>query len=495
MTRAKGLSKSRLIAWRQCPKRLWLEVYRPDLRADDPAAQHRFDVGNQVGEIARDLEEGGVLVGFQDDPTAALAATRELMEQRLRGPLFEPAFQHDGLLVRVDLLLPGATGHHLVEVKSTASVKEYHLADAAIQAWVGLKAGFDVERVSVAHLDTDFEYPGDRDYRGLLYKEDVTDRIRPLVEEVPGWLAAAREVLDGETPEVEPGGQCHDPFECPFQSLCLPEPPEYPLSLLPGKNGKALARRLADEGYTDLREVPANAIVDPLFRRIHTATVSGEPFLDPKAKEILARTAWPHFYLDFETAGFAVPVWAGTRAFQAVPFQWSCHVETAPGKLEHAEFLDTTGEHPARRFAETLIDTLGRTGTIFVYSGYERRILSELARRHLDLADTLAKIIGRLFDLLPLTKAYYYHPEMKGSWSIKDVLPAIAPDLDYGQLGEVQDGTSAQDAFAEILNPGTQKGRKAALTVDLLGYCRLDTLAMYRLACFLEGKSANQALK
>ena len=320
----------------------------------------------------------------------------------------------------------------------------------------------------------------------MLFKKGDTVMVQHLEDDVARHFVGARELQYGETPEAEPGGQCYDPFECPFHSLCLPEPPEYPLSLLPGKNGKALARRLVDEGYTDLREVPANAFDDPLFRRIHTATVSGEPFLDPKAKEILARTAWPHFYLDFETAGFAVPVWAGTRAFQAVPFQWSCHVETAPGKLEHAEFLDTTGEHPARRFAETLIDTLGRTGTIFVYSGYERRILSELARQHLDLADSLAVIIGRLFDLLPLTKAHYYHPEMKGSWSIKDVLPTVAPELDYGQLGEVCDGTSAQSSFAEILDPGVPMERKRSLTTDLREYCRMDTMAMYQLSKFLE---------
>jgi hypothetical protein len=106
-----------------------------------------------------------------------------------------------------------------------------------------------------------------------------------------------------------------------------------------------------------------------------------------------------------------------------------------------------------RRFAERLLATLGKTGAIIVYSAYERRILDGLARAFPDLADPLRAVADRLFDLLPLTRAHYYHPAMKGSWSIKAVLPTVAPDLDYGALGEVQDGTSAQAAYAEAIDP------------------------------------------
>lgn len=147
--------------------------------------------------------------------------------------------------MRIDLLLPdAATGgrHHLVEVKSTASVKDYHLPDAAIQAWVARKAGLDLATVSIAHLDTDFVYPGGGDYRGLLQQEDVTAALADLVEEVPDWADQARSTLSGGMPEVEPGKQCSDPFDCPFQQHCSPETAEYPVGLLPGRLGKTLGR-------------------------------------------------------------------------------------------------------------------------------------------------------------------------------------------------------------------------------------------------------------
>jgi hypothetical protein len=492
----RGLSKSRLTAWLQCPRRLWLEVFRPDLRLDDPAVQRRFAVGHRVGEIARDLEPGGLLIGAVDDLAAALDTTARALDLTPGVPLFEPAFQHDGLLVRVDLLLPEdecGHRHHLVEVKSTASVKDYHLPDAAIQAWVAGQAGLDLSRVSIAHLDTGFVYPGNGDYRGLFHWSDITGRIAPLLERVPDWAAQARAVLAGGQPDIEPGDQCDAPFECPFQHHCCPPAVEYPVTLLPDRRGKALARELVAEGFEDLRDVPAERIVDPLQQRILDATRSGQARLDPEVSALIGAVGWPRYYLDFETIAFAVPVWAGTRPYQALPFQWSCHIESVPGQLRHADFLDTSGEAPMRRFAEQLLATLGKTGAIFVYSPYERRILGELAQAYPDLAQPIHAVADRLFDLLPLTQAHYYHPAMKGSWSLKAVLLTVAPDLDYAALGEVRDGTAAQLAYVEAIDPQTSENRREALVKDLLDYCRLDTLALARLAWFLEEGGRNGA--
>jgi len=101
-----------------------------------------------------------------------------------------------------------------------------------------------------------------------------------------------------------------------------------------------------------------------------------------------------------------------------------------------------------------------------------------------DLAVELARIQARLFDLLPLTKKYYCHPEMQGSWSIKSVLPTFAPELDYRDL-EVQGGKAAQQKFLEIIKPGISKNELEKGRTSLLEYCKRDTLAMVKLAQFL----------
>jgi hypothetical protein len=97
----------------------------------------------------------------------------------------------------------------------------------------------------------------------------------------------------------------------------------------------------------------------------------------------------------------------------------------------------------------------------------------------------LNRIINRLVDLRPLAERSYYHPAMLGSWSIKSVVPTIAPDLDYAKLGEVQDGSQAGIAYLEAVDPLTTAERRQAIDAALRAYCATDTLAMVRLARFL----------
>jgi hypothetical protein len=168
-------------------------------------------------------------------------------------------------------------------------------------------------------------------------------------------------------------------------------------------------------------------------------------------------------------------------AYEALPFQWSCHIDEGRGEIAHAEFLDLTGEPPLRLVAESLIAQLGTEGPIVVYTPYEKRVLNELAERYPDLAPALAALTARLYDLHPVAKAHYYHPDMHGSWSIKSVLPTIDAGIDYRSLDEVRDGEAAQTAYLEAIHADTTSERRTALRDALLAYCRLDTLALVRL--------------
>ena len=84
-----------------------------------------------------------------------------------------------------------------------------------------------------------------------------------------------------------------------------------------------------------------------------------------------------------------------------------------------------------------------------------------------------------------MTRKYYDHPDMNGSWSIKAVLPTVAPNLDYSELEIVSSGAMAEPAFLEMIDEGTLPARREALRKALLKYCELDTLSMVRLARFL----------
>jgi len=218
---------------------------------------------------------------------------------------------------------------------------------------------------------------------------------------------------------------------------------------------------------------------------VRSVTVAGQPELRAVAADELRTLDWPRYYFDFETVGFSVPIWAGTRPYQALPFQWSCHVEYQDGSDAHHEFLADGTDPPMRDCAGTLIEALGDSGPIFVYTGYEDGVLKNLASWFPELADSLEAIRDRLFDLHPITKENYYHPDMLGSWSLKKVLPTVAPDLSHHELDMVREGAQASEAYLQLLAGTLTNDDAQALRKALLDYCKLDTLALVRLAHFL----------
>lgn len=487
-----GLSKSRLIAWRQCPKRLWLQIHRSDLLDFSTEAEQRFQIGYEVGDVARGLYPDGILIADNDNLPAAIAATKHALADHPDRAVFEATFQHDGVLVRADVLIPGEAGYRMVEVKSSTSVKPYHVDDCAVQHWVLVQNGVPLESVELAHIDTSFVYPGDGDYHGLFHHENLVEQTAPLLEQVPAWIAGARQTLEGPEPDVAPGEQCGQPFECPFKAYCSPaeadsEEPLYGLDVF-YRMHESTRENLRCQGYVDAREVSPEFLND-IQRWIQRVCQTGEPELDSAAAAQLEQLPYPRYYLDFETISLAVPRWAGTSPYRTqVPFQWSCHIEESAGQIRHAMFLDVSGADPRRSCAESMIKALGEDGPIFVYyQSFEKSRISELAALFPDLAPSLLALNQRVVDLLPITRANYYHPEMRGSWSIKAVLPTIAPDLDYTQL-TVGNGGDAQEAYREIVHPDTAEALRVQLTEGLTDYCTLDTLAMVRLAWFLQGK-------
>ena len=474
-----SLSKSKILLHRQCPKRLWLSIHHPELAKVNTATQARLEEGNKVGDIARQNYPGGIFIDTLKR-SDALDLTKEAIQKRQ--VIFEAAFFEDNVLIRADLLIPDGNSYRLVEVKSSTSVKDYHLDDVAVQAWVMTKAEISPKGVFLAHIDNQFVYQGDGNYAGLFAEEDITQTVRENLPKVQSWVDAANKTLNLVSEPFEPtGDRCVKPFVCDFFEYC--NPPEkdvlYPVEILP--YGKKKAQELRLKGYSDLRAVPAELLSNPKHLRVRDATISGNAYLDPQAVKLIKALQFPRSYLDFETIAFAVPIWSGTRPYMQIPFQWSCHIEFSDGSLQHKEFLDLSGNDPRRGFAETLIDVVGVSGSVLVYNaGFEGARIRELAAIFPDISQQLLDIVDRFFDLLPLAREHYYHPEMMGSWSIKDVLPTVAPELNYSSLA-VSDGSMAQEAYKEAINPQITKDKQETIRNQMLKYCSLDTMAMVKI--------------
>ncbi len=496
----KALSKSKLIAYRQCPKRFWLETHSPELHQDSAATQASFKIGHQVGDIAQriyDPDAVGVLIEpFKEGFKRAFQRSHALLSGNQ--PIFEAAFTAAGALALADVMLPedraGTRCWRMIEVKSSTSVKDYYRDDVAIQSYIAKLAGINLTSIAIAHIDSSWVYPGVGDYQGLLIEEDLTDEAFSRGSEVQQWIDNAKCIrAQTNSPEISTGPQCLKPYECGFLNHCKAEEDEdkaeNPVEWLPRIQKKSLKSFIEMNHVKGMHEVP-DELLNEQQKRVKSHTLAGTAYFDIEhTKEVLAGYPLPAYFIDFETINLAIPIWAGIRPFQQVAFQFSIHKLFSDGSLEHTEFLDLSGNDPSEAFARALVSQCGLQGPVFVYNaGFETARIRELAQRIEPLSDALLAINERIVDLYRIATKYYYHPSQQGSWSIKKVLPTVAPELRYDQLDGIQDGGMAIGAYIEAIDKGTPTKRKQSIEAQLLAYCKMDTFAMVRLWGFFAGK-------
>lgn len=478
------LSKSKFLSGLQCHKRLYLEVHQPALATKpDAATQAMFDMGTEVGELARSRFPGGVLVTAGHRQTeAALAQTAELVQDSTVPAIFEAAFLHGGVLIRADIMervfledgQPG--GWRLIEVKSSTKVKDVHLEDLAVQSDVILGAGLTLASVCLMHINTGYFYrDGAIDLTELFAIEDLSEAVAQRRAAVPERLATMTHMLlQTQPPEIEPDGHCHTPYDCPFWEHCTEDKPERWIHYLPGS--KQVVAQLTQQRVTTIDEIPAGTKLSPVQRRVK----ENVEWVSEKLGPVLKAVQYPVHHLDFETIMLAVPRFSETRPYQALPVQWSNHIEQATGELRHEEFLHKDASDPRKALAEALLKSLGEQGSICVYSPYERSILEQLAVALPSLKSALSHIIGRLWDLFPIIRDHYYHPAFAGSYSIKSVLPAMVPSLAYDDLA-IKEGGHAASQYYRMVFVETDWVERATIEEALLRYCARDTLAMVEL--------------
>lgn len=469
----------------QCLKRLYLDVHHRHL-ADpiDPSQQAVFEIGHVVGGLARQRFPGGTLIEEKYyEQARAESSTRALLSDASVPALYEAAFSFEGIRTRVDILARAeeGTAFDLIEVKSSTRFKEReHLPDVSIQLHVVEGAGLPIQHVYLMHVDTGYVYQGgDHDLERLFHLEDVTDVAREYLAEVaPESLAEMWNVLLGaDTPDIETGRHCASPYRCPFFGHCHAEDPEHPISELP-RLSQGDEERLKDLGIRDIGGIPndTEGLTD-LQRRVIDSVVSGTAYVGHDLAPRLAQIKSPASFLDFETIAPAIPLFVGTRPYQMIPFQWSLHVRDADGSLSHRQYLHGDSGDPRAALIDSLLDAIPATGSIVAYSGYEARVLRQLAGEFPGYRTPLLNLIERLVDLLPIVRGAYYSPEFHGSFSIKSIAPVLVPDLAYDEL-DIADGLAASAAYARLLTGDLPKPDAVRIRESLLTYCARDTEAM-----------------
>jgi hypothetical protein len=451
------ISKSSFIRGSQCPKSLWLHLNQPDERDETSDAQQQiFDTGHNVGFLAQQLFPGGIDAsrGEHAQVAEAIAYTAELISNGAT-EIYEAAFSDGETLCYMDILVKEPDGWAAYEVKASTRVKDYQVNDVAFQYYVITRSGLPLRRVFLVHVNNQYVRHGELDIQQLFTLENMTDRILPMQEAIPGRLYSLVEMLEtGMIPEISMGPQCGNPFACDFLELCR-------------------------QSYIDNDEEgevrPANRNQEAL-------------------NEFLDELEYPLYFMDFETIQFAVPRYDESRPYQQIPFQYSLHVQQSAyssahqhiNTLAHYEFLGTPPIDPRPGFIEALLVALGEIGSIIVWNkAFENTRLRDIARDFPEYATRIDCLFERVSDLMvPFRRKHLYMPEMNGSYSLKAVLPALVTDLSYNDL-EIQEGGTASMIYESLYHdddPGSVQQKRE----DLLAYCKLDTYSLVRILSLLE---------
>ena len=483
------LSKSRYVTGLQCPKILWMNEHMPERFDESVVNQAALDTGNAVGDLAMGYYGDFVEVPFDEHGFGAMAErTRELLDAGER-VICEATFIHGDNLCMADILRVEPDGVHVVEVKATTSLKDYHIHDASYQLWVIEQCGLEVKSVGLMHLNKDYRREGEIDLHGLFVVEDITEEAHRRARSVPANIGRMAAVAGGaDEPDVRVGHHCNNPHACGYRAWCkrgFPAPNVFDIN---GIWMSVAAGMAYDDGMVTFEDVLGSGVsLNPRQSVQVACEVDGtDQHVDRDAvRTFLGQLRFPLYFLDFETFQEAVPPYDGCWPYEQIPSQYSLHVLDGPdGNLRHFEFLAPEGADPRRAVAERLCEDIPAGAcTLAYYMGFERARIRELAGLFPDLAGHLLSINEGMVDLYePFRRGDVYLRAMGGSNSIKAVLPAMFPgdpELDYHALEGVHNGGEAMAAYANLVNLPPEE--RAAVREQLLRYCELDTLAMVRI--------------
>ncbi len=478
-----NLSKSKYCNAIQCKKMLWLDTFLPAEKGEI-SNQAILDNGTEVGIKAKELFGTYIDIDFQKDLSVMLNDTKKAIESNENAIITEASFDYNHNFCSVDILRKMGEKYEIYEVKSSTTIKDIYKDDAAYQYYVLSNLGLNVTKVSIVHINTEYVRHGDLDLNELFIKEDVTEYVKKVQNEVKNNIKSINEYLKQESiPKDDIDLNCFDPYLCPFFDYCtkdLPRNNVFSIAGMPVKNKMGYYKK----GIISFEDLENQRINKNYKQQIEYELYDKNDYIDEEEiKKFLQELTEPLYFLDFETFQMPIPLYEGTSPYKQIPFQYSLHY-IIDNKLFHKEFLANGKGDPRRDLAERLVQDIPRDTCVLAYNmSFEKTVIQSLAKSFPDLSEHLLNIHDNIKDLMiPFRKRYYYTRDMQGSYSIKYVLPALFPNeesLNYHNLELIHNGVEAMDNYAKLASLDEKEYEWTR--ERLLRYCELDTFAMVKI--------------
>lgn len=458
------ITKSDFRLFREAPRHLWAKKHD---RLDKTEIDELLLVqGDHIEQLAREYLETIIL---PQKP----AWTMNWQETASDGPY----------LARADAILlhPDGNEAELFEIKSSTSVKDEHIEDAAFQTLIFRKQ-YNVSRIHLVLVNNEYIFHGSLDLSQFLKMEDITEKV----EEILPDIAILREQALNAALSDDPSKweHCWKTRDCVCLDVCHPGLPEGLTIYDVPRLKKEKKQELEGMVIRAAKDIPEDFPLSGNQSSVVAAAKSGQPVIDVSGiRRELARVNYPIYFLDYETCPLAVPAYARFKPYQQVVFQYSLHrLDSVDSNPIHSEHLSTGEGDPCVPLLASLKNDLGMEGTVIVWNApFEKTRNKEMADLHPEFRTFLEDFNDRTYDLMEIvSKGLYLHPGFKGSSSIKNVLPVLVPELRYDTLA-INNGTRASFSWWRMMFTPMPDGERQVISTDLLKYCELDTLAMVEL--------------
>ncbi len=480
---------------RNCMRKAWLMARDLKNGVQEELSEHQeflIGSGGRIKELAAGNFPGGVLVEGTN-AAAAAETTRELIKNGAAEVIFDASFINGHMAARPDIIRRRENGGwEIIDVKNSPYSRGgarkprgrsgKYFTEAAFNLMVMRECGIKISGVSAMYVSR--RYRLGMGASGMFTTLECSAEAEKLVKSFEKYRESIREALSSsEIPKASMTTICKN---CDYYKSCPVSEIKDPVFLFNSINQKTFARMI-DDGYLSISDIPDGYFkypADGLYYMMRESVKTGKPFIGPGFIKTLRSVKWPAYYLDFESLASVLPVYETSSPYEHLPVQYSIHLKdspsTAPENIRHCEYIAGPGRDSRRELFETLLENIGSSGSIIVYSDFEKLCIKRAAERYPSLRDRLNAMLPRIFDLCGFMRENYYHPDFNGAYSIKKTLPVLVPSMSYSGLA-VQNGADAIVKHYNLAAGNLTPAECERLKKELSDYCALDTMAMVKL--------------
>ncbi|WP_412059520.1 DUF2779 domain-containing protein [Leptospira interrogans] len=470
------LTKSDFITGFQCEYLLWLNTYQP--HPDFDPFEHQY-ISPKQKSLLRDLSHS--LFPKSKNVRYSDTETRKFLKsgQSVRSACLET----EKFIMKTEYILPNKEipgTFEIVVLKASSSFKKQHIPEIAFQKFVAEESGFPISKCSLLFVNSKFQFEDEIHIDSFFVRKDVTDEVFLKEKETKECAYSLFDLVSRKNlPPRFTSNLCSHPRDCSYPDICLAR--KVPGDIFTLREGKAESLKFYKQGILYLKDIQETENLTARQKTQVQTMQTGKPFINQKVfTELFEKIRYPIYFLDFESINPPIPVYPKTYPFQHVPFLLSLQVirKDLFQEPENFHYIDDGIVDPRKGILEKLQEWILPEGTIVCFNDkFEKRCLDESAAIFTEYKDWLKSIQDNFLDLAtPFWGYEYYHPDQKGSTSLKTILPIIT-GKNYKNL-KIQSGQMANSEFLRAKTESMSENERKEVEKNLIEYCKLDTYAM-----------------